>query len=193
MWHNPDMRIRYAWILIPALLLGLGGVTADATVLRGLDLTQLTDASPTILRGRVVTTRGEWKGGRIYTAVTVEVESPLSGTQRTGDRVTFWRLGGVVGNIAQRVLGSPRFRTGERVIVFLHARRGHLFVTGMVQGKVRVLPATASSPTRVAPAHHRLALRGARRVLQRAEPLTAFETRVRQLVRTRATRKGRRP
>lgn len=187
--------MSYRTVILPvlALLLGLGGPPAHATVLRSLNLTELCDTSPTIVRGRVVQTRSAWRGGRIYTAVTLRVNRSLSGAKRAGDTVTFWRLGGAVGRIAQRVIGAPRFRAGEQVVVFLHTRRGRLFVTGMLQGKVRVLPATNTSPARVTPTVQRVQFQGTRRVLARVMALTTFEAQVTALVRSRASRKGPRP
>lgn len=164
---------------------------AEATVLRGLSLEQLCAGSQQILRGTVLETRARWQGGRILTAVTLRVDRALSGTRRAGQRVTFYRLGGEVGGIGQRVIGAARFRPGEQVIVFLRARQGRLRVHGMFQGKLRVIPTAAGKPARVVPPVSRAVLRGHKRALLRPVALSDFEARVRALIRD--LRQRRRP
>lgn len=193
MWHNLGMLRNFLSCLLLTAGVLTGAAPAHATVLRGLSLTQLCDRSSTIVRGRVERTEATWRDGRIYTAVHLRVEATLAGPRSAGQTVTFWRLGGEVGHIGQRVIGAPTFRVGERVIVFLQRFRGRLFVTGMFQGKVRVLPATSTAPTRVAPAISRAAVLGTKRALRRYPALSTFESTVRQLVRTRGQRRGSRP
>ncbi len=173
-------------ILLGSLCLLLGWAaappSAEATVLRGLSLKQLCAGSQQIVRGTVLETRAHWHGGRILTAVTLRVDRALAGDRRSGQRVTFYRLGGEVGGIGQRVIGAARFRPGEQVVVFLRARRGRLRVHGMFQGKLRVIPAAAGKPARVTPPVSRAALRGRKRALVRPVALSDFEARVRALI-----------
>jgi hypothetical protein len=205
MWHtfammrNASGRWQALFAVVPrrlvrlllygiASLWGIAGSAgeAQATVLHGLSLEQLCERSPYILRGQVLRTRSLWQGGRIVTAVTLRVDRALAGDRRVGQQVTFYRLGGEVGGIGQRVIGAPRFRVGERVIVFLRANRGRLRINGMFQGKIRVLPAGGGTPARVVPPVSRTVLRGLRRSLRRSLPLAEFEARVRALVRARS-------
>lgn len=162
---------------------------AGATALQGLDLHGLCDRSPQILRGTVESLTPGWHQGRIMTAVRLRVGRTLSGPSRRGDRVIFYRLGGEVGGIGQRVIGEATFRVGEEVVVFLHPRRGRLYLTGMVQGKMRVLPAQRpGDPRRVVSAVGRFALRGVRHPLAVPTTLADLETRV--LARMRATKRS---
>ncbi|MFH2009745.1 MAG: hypothetical protein ABI333_24335 [bacterium] len=147
--------------------------TVEATVLRSLSLAELCERSPTIVRGTVLRRQSYWANGRILTAVTMQVERSLRGTKRKGALVTFWRLGGRVGRYAQRVLGAPTFRRGERVVVFLKRRAGRLFVTGMVQGRFFITGTRAS--LRVHPTSPGVALLGPRRALRAPVALSVFE------------------
>jgi hypothetical protein len=174
-------------LMLGALLISFGLLSPlGATVLVGLDLDGLCDRSPHILRGEVVSLTPGWHGGRILTAVTLRVERSLAGPATRGDRVTFYRLGGEVGGIGQRVLGEASFRKGERVIVFLQRVGGRLVVTGMVQGKMRVLDAARPGGTRrVVSAVGGFALRGGRHPLPVPTTLPDLEARVQ--ARLRAT------
>lgn len=184
--HNAHMKTLQAAVLAALLASAAQAVPARATVLYGLDLDTLCDRSPLILRGEVVTLTSGWLGGRILTAVTLRVERPLAGPAAAGDRVTFFQLGGEVGGIGQRVLGEASFRKGEAVVVFLRRRAGRLFVTGMAQGKMRVLPAVVpGGPRRVVSAVGRLPLRGGRHPLP--APTTLMDLEARVLARVRAT------
>jgi hypothetical protein len=162
---------------------------ARATLLRGLSLEELCDGSSVIVRGKVVSRAAAWRGGRIYTRVTLRVTASLRGGHRAGQTVSFWRLGGRVGRYAQLVRGAPTFRPGEHVLVFLQRRGGHRFVTGMAQGRFTILPAraTATQPT-VTQGLAGARLTGGRRALRRPTPLSRFEGRIRAVLRRRPRR-----
>jgi hypothetical protein len=181
--------------LLAVLLIPSGHmVPARATVLQGLDLDLLCDRSPLIVRGKVLALTPGWHDGRILTAVTLQVDRPLYGPASRGDRITFHRLGGEVGGIGQLVVGEPSFRKGEEVVVFLQRRGGRLFVTGMVQGKIRVLPpAGPGGPRRVVSAVGRFTLRGGRHPLPVPTTLSDLEARIlnRIHVTGRSTPRGR--
>lgn len=156
---------------------------ARATLLKGLSLDDLCQRSGVILRGEVVSRSAAWKGGRIYTRVTLRVESSLRGAHRAGQTVSFWRLGGKVGRYVQLIRGAPTFRRGDRVLVFLSRRGAHLFVTGMAQGRFAIRQATAGNPT--ATVTQPLAgarLFGPQRALRTPTPLSQFERRIRASV-----------
>lgn len=174
--------------------------TAGATLLRGLSLDNLCSRSGVIVRGEVVARAAAWKGGRIYTRVSLRVihslRGSLQGSLRTGRTISFWHLGGRVGRHAQIVRGAPTFRQGERVLVFLNRRGGRLFVTGMAQGRfsIRSAPTSRSATvTRQATVTQALAgarLVGPKRALRRPTTLVRFEKRIRAVLRTL---KGRAP
>ena len=180
--------MKHLAALLPTALVVLGGLAspARATVLYGIGLDGLCDRSTVIARGEVISLAPAWQGGRIVTAVTLRVERSLAGGAARGSLVTFYRLGGEVGGIGQRVIGEPSFQRGEEVLVFLQRRFGRLFVTGMVQGKMRVLPPSApGGPRRIASALGRFPLRGGG--YASVAPKTLGELEARILGRLRAT------
>lgn len=135
-----NRAIRWAAALLPALaVLGTAG-TARATFMVPLSLERLTGRSHIVVEGRVTARQSFWNRSRrrIFTRVTIRVTRSLKGRKRAGSTVTLHRLGGRMGRIVMRVLGAPRFRTGEDVVVFLTRRRRTLYVTGMAQGKFTV-------------------------------------------------------
>lgn len=182
--------------VLPLCFLGIcllgPGDNAQATVLRGIDLQGLCDQSDHIIRGQVVDLAPQWRAGRIRTAVTLRVAASLFGGAVSGDRVTFWTLGGEVGGIGQRVVGTARFYRGEQVIVFLQRRAGVLVVSGMVQGKVMVLGARApGEPAMVASAVGGFGLSGGAHPLRATTTLAVFESQVLARLRTRGRAQGR--
>lgn len=164
--------------------------SAHATLLRGLSLDNLCQRSGVIVRGKVVARGAAWKGGRIYTRITVQVSGSLRGKYRVGQTVSFWRLGGRVGRYAQIVQGTPTFAQGDRVLVFLNRRGKHLFVTGMVQGRFSIRRAAAAGTATVTQSLTGARLLGGKRALRRPTTLARFEQRVRAILRTA---KGRMP
>jgi hypothetical protein len=133
-------------ILISVFLLVPVHDDARATLLKGMSLDSLCRDSGVIVRGKVVARVAAWKGGRIYTRVTLRVTSSLRGKHRAGQSVSFWRLGGRVGQYVQLVRGAPTFGAGDRVLVFLNQRGGRLFVTGMAQGRFSIHAANPANP-----------------------------------------------
>ncbi len=110
-----------------------------ATTMLALDLAALTRSSDAVVHGRVARVESRWTGDklRIVTDAEIEVIDAVKG--EVGKTVRLVSPGGVVGDIGQKVHGSPNFTRGEEVVVFLEARPGGTFlVTGMSQGKFRV-------------------------------------------------------
>ena len=181
---------RSVLVLLGLFLLLVAPAPADGTILKGLSLEDLCRRSPSILRGKVVRTQPSWHNRRIYTQVTVTVTAALRGGHQPGAEVSFWTLGGVVGGYGQHVAGAPRFRTGQRALVFLTPRAGRLFVTGMVQGRFAVQPGAGGTVDTVQPATGGVPLLGKRRVLTQPIPLSTFENRIRAALRS-LKRRGR--
>lgn len=125
------------------LLLAVALVTlplvAHATTLIKLDLKDLTAKSEQIVMGRVLSLDAKLEGGRVFTYVTLQVSERLKGQ---GDpTVTLRLVGGRTPDLATLVSGQANFRRGEEVLVFLErpTMSRHLLVTGMSQGKFRVV------------------------------------------------------
>ncbi len=175
-------RIFSVTVLAAALLLLPD--TAHATLLRGLSLHELCQRSGVIVRGKVVSRASAWKGGRIYTRVTLRVTSSLRGSHGAGATVSFWRPGGKVGRTVQIIRGTPSFRAGDRVLVFLTQRGTRLFVTGMAQGRFAIRKATTTTSARVTQPLAGARLTGNKRALRRPTTLVKFEQRIRSTLRT---------
>ena len=125
------MRLVWAFVLV--------AFPAFATTMLRADLDELVRRSDRVLRARVVKVESHWSGDRthIVTDTELAVLEDLKGGGAT--RVTVRQPGGVVGDIGQQVSGLASFRQGEEVVVLLE-RRGPFFrVSGMAQGKYRVV------------------------------------------------------
>jgi hypothetical protein len=88
----------------------------------------------------VVATAGEsagrWTHPWIETVTPMVVEESIRGPLRTGDRFDDVELGGAWGAIGLSVPGSPRFTSGERVLLFLQKNdRGEWAARSMALGK----------------------------------------------------------
>jgi hypothetical protein len=115
-------------------------VTANATVVQGMDVAALAQASQRVIRGRVITTRSQWdpSGLRISTTHTVEVDEVLTGESTATVSVFQW--GGLVNGIGQRVMGEAHLVTGDNVVLFLERAPtpGVFRLVGLAQGAWRV-------------------------------------------------------
>ncbi len=125
---------RSAVITLGALL---ACSTAQATTLRALSSEELATAAERIVLGTLESRASYWDGTRIYTRHVIQVEETWHGPPT--DRLEVLTLGGVVGAIGQRVVGTARLRVGDRVVLFLAAGGGEeLFTIGMAQGAFHV-------------------------------------------------------
>jgi hypothetical protein len=127
---------------MPALLaiVGLGLATAaTATTLAPLSVDQLTDASDYVVRGTV---NQLWvdtdERGYHWTRVQVEVDAVYKGPADT-DALQLDVMGGFLNGEGTLSMESPRFDTGEEVLVFAEKLpSGVLVPTGLRQGKATV-------------------------------------------------------
>lgn len=138
----------------------LGAPSLDAAVLP-YDLDSLVSRSELIVRGRVTGLESFWGsfpgfGPVILTEVTIEIRELWKGSVDADSkgvrRVRVRLLGGKIGDEWQSCPESPRFESGEEVVVFLRRFRDEVWTTGWFQGKYRVVEA-AGRP---------LSIRGAR-------------------------------
>ena len=101
---------------------------------RQADLAELTQLSSDILVGMVSSSESYWDGRRIMTRHVLETSDVWRGTERSGP-VYFVTMGGQVGDIAQRVSGSPVVRQGDELVVFLaRSQLDELHPVGLAQG-----------------------------------------------------------
>jgi hypothetical protein len=99
-----------------------------------------------VVIGEVVHIRSEWNASRaiISTRVDVRTEEVLKGSVK-GERLSFSQIGGQVGDITASVGGTPSFREGERVLLFLSTRADKsLNIVGLFHGKFTIEPSESS-------------------------------------------------
>lgn len=113
---------------------------ANASVVTYMDTEALVRSSPVIVRGEVaaIVSRSDPDYAEIRTDVTIHVQESFRGAA-AGALMNVRLLGGRVNGRESFVFGSPEFRRGERVLLFLPPTRpGFLTVTGLYQGKYRI-------------------------------------------------------
>jgi predicted secreted protein len=114
--------------------------TAGATTVLKLSLKDLAKKSDSIVRARVEDEVARYDTNKeIYTYFTLRVLEPVKGSKKD-DIITIRQLGGVVDHIASIVPGTPSFKKGEEVVVFLTQKdaAGYPWVMGLQQGKYSV-------------------------------------------------------
>ena len=163
-------------ILIGTLL----AAPAFATTVRKMDLPALVSASDSIVQGRVESVESRWENNLAYTYTSVTVDEPLKGERRRA--VLIRQLGGKIGSLHMTVAGTPQFKQGDRVIVFLKRRADGTFdVVGLNQGKYEITNdfavANVSGLTLVNPKTGRMEEAG---FMEKA-PLEAFKAKIRGL------------
>ena len=113
---------------------------ASATSLTALDLPTLTQGADRVLLGTVERVDSHFLGdggSYIVTDVSIRCEKELLGVP-AGSRFVVRHLGGVVGELGQRVHGEASYRPGEQVLLFAKERGGAFFAMGMAQGAMHV-------------------------------------------------------
>jgi hypothetical protein len=117
-------------------------LAARATLVLHYDLEDLVGEAESIVHGRIIGQHSDWEGQAIVTRVTVEVYECLKGTHQPGDHLVVYQHGGVVGDLAMRVIGAPELITGQEVVLFLEARPNQVepLVLGLSQGLFNVVP-----------------------------------------------------
>ena len=143
------MKIR---TIVLAVLLGLWlAPVASATTLVRMSLSQLAQASSTIVEAHVVaqTTRVNASHTRIYTYTTVQLDKALKGSPPT--TLVIEQPGGTVGNFHVRVPGTALLRPQSQYILFLEPARSTqtYHMVGMMQGAFRVYKDRSSLQRRV--------------------------------------------
>jgi hypothetical protein len=123
--------------LIPVLAIAVCVTTdlpgAKATLMRTMDLAELTASAEQIVVGDVLAADSAWDSGHrsIYTTIVIGVRESWKGETPSDGRIRIRQLGGSVGEIEMTVHGMARFTSGERALLFLRQAR----VVGWSQGK----------------------------------------------------------
>jgi hypothetical protein len=132
---------------LPTILFLIGVATTQATTTSSLaSLGDLTRQADVVVLGEVVLTKSEWNASRtiISTRIDVRAEEMLKGSVE-GQQLSFSQIGGQAGDIGASVGGTPSFREGERVLLFLARRQDKsLGIVGLFHGKFTIERSEAS-------------------------------------------------
>jgi hypothetical protein len=131
--------------LLPSLLLTLSiGFTAasvHATTVIPPTFDQLVSDAELIFQGTVTDTRSEWTGQGtervVVTYVTFKIDEAMKGAP--GGSYTIRMLGGTVGGETFEVADAPRFKAGDRDILFVE-HNGNQFIplVGIMHGRFHI-------------------------------------------------------
>lgn len=138
-----------ALVAAAAIAVALGGRTAGATTLLRLPIEEMTRRSDLVLRATVADVRviaGPADDRRATTYVTFQVHRALKG-HAAAPTLTIRLLGGATSRHVLAVPGTPVFRPGEEVIVFLEATRDGYKPMGLSLGKYTVTRDAAGRET----------------------------------------------
>ena len=117
------------------------GCSALATTVIPPSFDELVSRAEMIFQGSVTDVRSEWTGEgaqrHIMSYVTLKVEDAIKGNP--GSTVTLRMLGGTVGGETMEVTDAPKFRVGDRDILFVE-NNGTQFVplVGIMHGRFRM-------------------------------------------------------
>ncbi|MGZ5443460.1 MAG: hypothetical protein ACXW5U_29810 [Thermoanaerobaculia bacterium] len=120
-------------------LLVLIPVAADATIVRAVQFDDKVENAATIVIGKCVAQSSRWDPARnwILTYSTFRIEKTLKGAP--AQEITIVTPGGTVDNIAQEIIGVPRFQKGEDHALFVRNSQAGPTVLYLEQGVYRVV------------------------------------------------------
>lgn len=133
-------RVRRTVVLAIAALAMITASYAAATTVEKMSLRDLAKKSDAIVLARVEDQSARYEANKeIFTYITLRVLEPVKGPKKD-DVITIRQLGGTVDNIASIVPGTPNFKKGEEVVLFLTRKdgAGYPWVMGLQQGKYSV-------------------------------------------------------
>src|SRR5215470_7086021 len=121
-------------------------VPAFATTVKKMDLPELVSVSDSIVQGTVESVEARWEDKSIYTYTSIRVDEGMKGAPRRA--LVVRQPGGKIGSMNVNAPGTPQFRQGDQVIVFLHDRKDGTFdVVGLGQGKYDIVGNNAVTNT----------------------------------------------
>jgi hypothetical protein len=129
------LAFRVCWLAALAT-----AVPAFATTMEAMSVEQLTSASQAVVRGTVVRQLSRWNVDktRILTETEIQVTEVLTPGVKVPSTILTIQPGGEVGDVGQKVAGTPTFSLSEDVVIFLEPRGTQFVVAGMAQGKYSV-------------------------------------------------------
>jgi hypothetical protein len=127
--------------LLPLILIGFALTRVSATTVVPPTFDQLVKQAELIFQGTVTDSRSVWEGEggqrHIETYVTFQVEESVKGD--AGMSYTIRMLGGTVGDETMEVTDTPRFKVGDREILFVeHNNEQFVPLVGISYGRFHV-------------------------------------------------------
>lgn len=116
------MKRPLVFLLLAAALAAMPALPPAAQALMiEVPLKATTTQAAEIVQGEVVSQTSDWDFGyrTIYTDVVIRVDETIKGDLPAGSTVTVRVEGGETEGIGMRVEHQPRFRTAEKVLLFL--------------------------------------------------------------------------
>ena len=128
-------------LLLASLLLSLTPAYAAATVMVEVPIEDMARAADAIVMGRVVRTEvrvviDPTRGAMPHTLTEIRVAEWIAGSG--GATVVIDELGGEIQGQGLAIAGTPVYRAGEEVIVFLERADGRLRTYAMAQGRFEI-------------------------------------------------------
>jgi len=148
---QPFMKLFRSLVLLSALALSLPSLPATTVIPPTFD--QLVTEAETIFEGTVTGLRSEWTGEganrHIVTYVTFKIEDTIKGT--LGAEYTIRMFGGTVDGHTIEVTDAPRFKAGDRDILFV-TQNGTQFIplVGIMHGRFHVTPDETGTNEKIA-------------------------------------------
>lgn len=127
-------------VTLMAIVLLLAAARSGAMIVR-MTLDDIVQESADIVQGRVVSRESHMLDGsnRIVTDIKIQVSESWAGKQSAGKTITVRTLGGVVGEVGERVEHQPVFGPNEEVVLFVQDDgQGNVRCVYEAQGKFAV-------------------------------------------------------
>jgi hypothetical protein len=145
------MKLLRSLVFLSLVALALPAVRATTVIPPTFD--ELVTKAETIFEGTVTGLKSEWTGEgsdrHIVTYVTFKVEDPIKGT--TGSDYTMRMFGGTVDGHTMEVSDAPRFKVGDRDILFVeHNGTQFIPLVGIMHGRFHVQPDETGTNEKIA-------------------------------------------
>src|SRR5437764_14023194 len=132
------MKTKY---LLPLTLIAIGFVRVSATIVVPPTFEQLVQQAELIFQGTVTNVRSVWQGEgaqrHIDTYIRFQIDENVKGNATSS--YTIRMLGGTVGDETMEVTDTPKFKVGDREILFVeHNNEQFIPLVGINHGHFRV-------------------------------------------------------
>src|SRR2546423_1928868 len=151
MIKHPVMKLLCSLILLSLISFALPAARATTVIPPTFD--ELVTKAETIFEGTVTGLKSEWTGEgsnrHIVTYVTFKIEDPIKGS--TGSDYTLRMFGGTVDGHTMEVSDAPRFKVGDRDILFVeHNGTQFIPLVGIMHGRFHIQPDETGTNEKIA-------------------------------------------